>query len=191
MTTTQERVLVPGTPRVSGLRPTLWVLAYIALLGVGLPAVDAMVGTTLQTDGTPLDVGQGVQITPADGWGVDEDATQLGETAVLVKGGTSLTVEARQSAAPLPDLWQDVREQVSERVGANLVSNPGTTATQAGVHGLRAPLSTSRVSGLAAVYSDEKTAVLAIAEGNRYRGQAGEVTAMLATLRFGVEEESS
>lgn len=189
MTTTQIGLPTSRQPRSGGLRPTLWVLAFIVLLGVVLPIVNTAVGTTYKTDGTPVPIGQGVQLTPRSGWGIDQDNTVSGERVTLIKGATALTVEVEQNAAPLPDLWEDVRGKVAQQAGIDLVTDPNSTATDTGVPGLTAPLSAPRAGGTAAVYSDGKTAAQAIAQGSRYREQAADVAAMLRSLRFGVAEE--
>lgn len=175
-------------PRIRGLRPTLWVLGVIVLLGAVLPVIDAATGSRYRTDGSPLGVGHGVQLTPRGGWSVDQGGTAGGETAALVKGATTLTVEVQPSQASLGALWEQLNGKVAELSGVDLVSEPTTVATHDGVPGLSAPLSAPRGGGLAAVYSDGQTAVTAIAQGATYRSQAADVTAMLQSLRFGREE---
>jgi hypothetical protein len=187
MTTTQAEEPVSLRPRAGGLRPTMWVLAVILLLGAALPIAGTMFGATERTSGSPLPVGEGgVQLTPRSGWRMDPTESTK-EQLALVKGGTTLTVTAEQNAAPLRDLWAELRTKVSQRTGIDMVSTPSTTATDAGVRGLRAPVSAPRTPGTAAVYSDGQTAVEAIADGASYPRLADDVTAMLRSLQFGAD----
>jgi hypothetical protein len=145
----------------------LAVAAVIAVLWLGLPAVNGAVSSERPVDqGTSFDVGNGARVTmPDGGWAVDTDRTQLGLGVGLVRDETSVGLQGGAFDGTADELQEGFLDSVKGKQGYQVIESGIVVETAGGLSGLRTFYASSEREGVYTVLVGGGTAVEVVARG--------------------------
>lgn len=185
-------------PTQTGLAPglvrnalgSLAVLSVVALIAVGLPALDrSMPAIRPAPAGEPYAIGAGVSIVPPEGASVDVSRTRPGEyrgTVLFLVEGVRFSVAARPHPGDLEQAADQLRSKITGPAGFQVTGSPREARTEQGVPGVRGTyLAPGRV-GEYAVFVHDALAVEATASGpeTALREVSPRLDASLGTIAF-------
>jgi hypothetical protein len=168
----------------------------LALLGVGLPAIDAAVpradkplrpGSVLRVGAVGTDDRRPVTLTVPAGWAVDVTGTNLSMKITLKSGPTSfeMLVVAPERVTP-KQLWDGLGKIEVLTHGPRAVTRPVPFTTAQGVSGLSGELAGPGRVGIASVLARPTLSIQVMASGppGDFRHKADQVRGMVRSIRF-------
>jgi len=167
------------------------VLAAVALLSFGLPAInDAIPPTRPVSASGPYGIGLNVSVKPPTQTVVDSRGTVPAANRVLfVRNGVQYRLEAEQFSGDLAALTASVRDEVADGRGAQAIGPDIDTKTTQGVPGMAARFEESDGGGFFAAYLSGGVGVdvFVLGTDQGVTDNADEILRSVATLRFGAD----
>jgi hypothetical protein len=177
---------------VSGWRANLYgsaaVLAVIAAIWYGLPAVDATLpDNQVLPSGTRVTVGNSVSLVPPRGSLLDSAETSPSAGRLVVEvHGSRYRITASPYAGTLREATARLRERIAALPGYQITGQSYWVATDDGVVGMEGRFGSARRDGYFAVFVSDGLIAEVVAQGIglTLNGTLDDVRRSVATIRF-------